>query len=36
MAETIVRAVERAPQDLAEVVLTPAQPRAAILSRTRR
>lgn len=36
MAEAIARAVERSPQDLAEVVLTPAQPRPAVLHRTRR
>jgi len=37
MAEVIVRAVERSPQDLAEVVLTPAQPRPALSSsRSRR
>ncbi len=37
MADAIVRAVERSPQELAEVVLTPAQPRPALSSsRTRR
>jgi dTDP-4-amino-4,6-dideoxygalactose transaminase len=36
MAAAIVRAVERSPQDLADVVLTPAQPRPALVSRARR